>query len=353
MVGILRGKLFNVQPRLPKLPIAVCLLSMSLFCSVENVAGHQDEPDEVTLEDYTHLIHRYRQGDCRDASRSLSRWDKEQIREAVHESRKERLDSGQIKAAALLHTEIVLLKFDDSDFHLNHARTWIRELDPPDREDFERRWLLMLGYFHMQSFGSGDTTAIHAARKSFPNDVELHTAFGMLSEASGWMERDASAFGIAETQYRIALETEPDHAEALIRLGRVLALTGQAEEAFDYLTRGLEGAPDPPVRLAGLLSLGEVHLGRGELAEAIQTFRRARALDPTCQTSVMALAMALHKAGDAQGSRRIIRDYLMPESEPPTSPATSGKHDLWWRYLLGNADRYETLLAELREETRL
>ncbi len=342
-----------MRPNSPKLSIAVCSLCMILLCAYENVAGYQDEPAEITLEDYTRLIHRYRRGEHGDAARALARWNREQVNATVLEFRKRRLDAGQVKTAALLHTEIILLKLDESDFHLNHTRTWIRELEPPEREIFERRWLLMLGYFYMQSFGSGDTAAVQAAKKAFPDDAELHIAFGSLSETQGWMEHDDDALYIAETQFRIALDAEPDHPEALIRLGRVLTLTGHEKEALDLLARGLEKTLDARLKLAGLLSVGESRLRRGEIAEAIQAFRAALELDPACQTSVMALAMALHKAGDTQGSNLVIHEYFLPEENRSSSRASSGAHDLWWRYLLGNADRFESLLAELREETRL
>jgi tetratricopeptide (TPR) repeat protein len=211
----------------------------------------------------------------------------------------------------------------------------------------------MLGYFYFQSIGTEDMTAIAEAKKSFPDDVALHIAFGSLSETSGWMRHDADALDIAEIQYRIVLDADPDHTEALIRLGRVLTLTGQTKEAFDILSRGLETARDPKLQLAGLLSLGEVLLERGELDEAIETFRTALSLDPICQTSVMALAMALHKTGDTQGSRQVVHEYLLPETKRSPSRASSGKQDLWWRYLLSNADHYESLREELREEIRL
>lgn len=342
-----------MQSRRPELRIAVYWLLMSLWCSFGPTVGHQDAVDDVTPKGYSNLIDRYRRGEQREAARSLSRWSREQVNAASVEFRQGRLDPGQIKAAALLHTEIVLLKIDDSDFHLKHVRVWVRELDAPDREDFERRWLLMLAYFYMQSFGSGDMSAIQGANKAFPDDVELHIALGVLNEKSGWMGHDDDALGMAEAQYRIVLDADPDNAEALIRLGRVLTLKGQEKQAHDLLARGLERTQDARLQLAGLLSLGEVHLQRGEFAEAVQSTRAALALDPACQTSVIALAMALHKAGDSQDSRQVIQEHFVSNEMRPPSRASSQEDDLWWRYLYGNADRFESLLAELREETLL
>ena len=342
-----------VRSRRPRLRIAIYCLWMSLWSSFGATDGRQDLTHDVTVKDYSDLIDRYRRGEHRDASRTLADWNREQVDEAGLEFRKRRPDPEQIKAAALLHTEIILLKLDEYDTHLNHARIWIRELDPPTRENFERRWLLVLGYFYMKSFGSGDTSAVQEAQKAFLGDVALHITFGALSEASGWMGHDDDALGMAETQYRIVLDAEPDHAEALIRLGRILALTGQDKEACDHLRRGLERTQDATLRLAGLLSLGEVHLERGETAEAVQSFRAALALDPTCQTSVMALAMALHKTGDSEGSRRVIHEHFLPKKRRPSSSTSSGEFDLWWRYLLDKGERFESLLQELREEIQL
>ena len=342
-----------MRSRRPRHRIGVYWVWMSLWCSFGTSSGHQDLTHDITPKSYTDLVDRYRRGEHRDASRELASWDREQVDAAGLEFRQRRPDPGQIKAAALLHTEIILLRLDDYDSHLNQARIWIRELDPPAREDFERRWLLMLGYFYMKSFGSGDTSAIQEAQKAFLDDVELHITFGALSETSGWMGHDDEALGMAETQYRIVLDAEPDQAEALIRLGRILTLTGQDKEAYDRLKRGLERTQDARLQLAGLLSVGEVHLKRGETAQAVQSFRAALALDPTCQTSVMALAMALHKTGDSQGSRRVIHEHFLPEKRQPSSSTSSGVFDLWWRYLLDKGDRFESLLAELREETRL
>lgn len=348
-----REERFFGWSRRPRHRIAIYWLWMSLWCSFGVTVGRQGLTHDVTLEDYTELILRYRRGDHRDASRALANWNREQVDAAGLEFRQKRPDPGQIKAAALLHTEIILLRLDDYDFHLNHARIWIRELAPPAREAFERRWLLMLGYFYMKSFGSGDTSAIQEAQKAFLDDVELHITFGALNETSGWMGHDDDALGMAETQYRIVLDAEPDHAEALIRLGRILALTGQDKDAYDRLKRGLERTQDARLQLAGLLSLGEVHLERGETAEAVQSFRAALALDPACQTSVMALAIALHKTGDSRGSRRVIHEYFLPKKRQPSSSTSSREFNLWWRYLLDKGDCFESLLAELRKETRL
>ena len=169
------------------------------MCSFENLAGNQIEPDEVSVEDYTNLIRRYRLGEHGDASRTLSRWNRVQVNAVTSEFRKGRPDPVQIKAAAMLHTEVVLRKLDASGFHLNHTKSWVRELEPPERENFEPRWLRMLGYFYFQSLGSEDMTAIAEAKESFPDDVALHLAFGNLCETSGWMRRDADAPLILKT----------------------------------------------------------------------------------------------------------------------------------------------------------
>ncbi len=134
------------------------------------------------------------------------------------------------------------------------------------------------------------------------------TAFGMLLDSAGGMERDAcraylraleinrddpmtwAALGStlddldelpdAEAAYRQALAHRPDHQIARHGLARLLRrMDGRREEALDILRRLLREEPDaaPAWDLLGAIMEEDV----GDLEEAETAYRRSIAIDPT------------------------------------------------------------------------
>jgi hypothetical protein len=71
-----------------------------------------------------------------------------------------------------------------------------------------------------------------------------------------------------------------------------------------------------------------------------------------CQSAVVALALALHKAGDPEASLEVIERYFKALPRRRESTSSSEERDLWWRYVLGHSDEYGFLLLELRREVK-
>jgi predicted O-linked N-acetylglucosamine transferase (SPINDLY family) len=87
----------------------------------------------------------------------------------------------------------------------------------------------------------------------------------------------AGRLDLAELVYRRILEAEPDHADALHRLGVLVGQTGRFSAAIELIERaiGLRGTD-----AAFHNNLGEAHRRLGKIGEAIACYRRALNLKP-------------------------------------------------------------------------
>jgi Tfp pilus assembly protein PilF len=95
--------------------------------------------------------------------------------------------------------------------------------------------------------------------------------------------------------------------------------------------------------LLARLFLGQVHEDAGRLEQATGEYRRALAVDPNAQSAAVALSHALRKAGDGEGSRRVLLDAL----------AHAGRRtqaDVFWNYFTSNALGFAAELDGLRRE---
>jgi tetratricopeptide (TPR) repeat protein len=314
----------------------------------------QTTPAGFTIEDYADRVHDYLQGNYLKASRSLATIPREQVEIAADEYRERWLVDAQIKAAALLHAEILFYSYSlDTSFHIQMALKWIDKLDTNQRSSFERRWFFVMAYYYMRMLYSWETRPLlEAALAAFPDDVEFLLALGASSEAVGWMQEDARLLADAEIQYRRILELEPDHLEAHLRLGRVLKLQGRSKEAVPELAGCIDRCREPKLQLTGLLTLGDIHKEQGEFAEAIRYYRAAQAVNPEGQSAVIALGYALHRSGDVAGSFELIHGFFGQGAKGGRvgGPVRLERQDMWWQYILGGSDRFDPLLRELRSE---
>jgi len=300
---------------------------------------------DLVAEDYADLVHRCMKGEFRGAVRVLSRAPREDIVRAVEDYGGRWLTEPQIRAAALLHTEAILLGTGDFRLHVEAARRWMGKAKASERKDFERRWFLLLAYYFMGSVQTSEARAVlESAILEFPRDGELRLALGTVYETAAWIEDNAAFLNNAEQQLRAVVAAEPDSEEARLRLGRVLAMQNKVDEAMTELAWVLSRTEDTQFQLVAHLTIGAVRKEQGELDEAIESYRQATALDPACQVAAIALAHLLHAKGDPEGSLHLLEGFF------ERSEARSD--DLWFRYLLGHSDRYENLHRDLRAEVR-
>jgi tetratricopeptide (TPR) repeat protein len=305
---------------------------------------------ELTTATYAELVLRYSLGEFVDAARDLAKASETDIESAAIAYRQRPITDTNIKAAIMLHTEILMRTSVETPFHMRMARDWMGELPSSRHRSFEQLWYLTLCSHYVRALSPAAESTLVAAARAFPDNPEIRMALGSYYEMAGWWQKDRSFLKEAESAYRRLLETQPDTAEVVVRLGRVLALMGQETEALALLKRGLEITDEPRLELAAHLSLGDLYRKREELSRAIESYETALDLDFRCQVAMVALALALHRAGDADGSLEVIKDYLRAEevSRPTVIALFRKEHDLWWRYVLGNSDRFDSHRARLR-----
>jgi tetratricopeptide (TPR) repeat protein len=117
-----------------------------------------------------------------------------------------------------------------------------------------------------------DSPRIHELRRRVQQDP-ASLAFAPLAEELRRAGRAQEAVTICQN----GLSHHPEYVSARATLGRALLDLGLPDEAFLELTAVLHAAPE---NLAALRGLADVHQRRGEIAEALSTFRRAHALAP-------------------------------------------------------------------------
>jgi cytochrome c-type biogenesis protein CcmH/NrfG len=204
----------------------------------------------------------------------------------------------------------------------------------------------------MRTLSGVAQSALEAAVEAFPKDPELLLALATFYETSGWMQKNGKIISKAESHYRKVLEIEPDSQEAMVRLGRTLALTGRESEALTVLKQGLERTDVPWLEMVVHMTLGDIHRKQGHLPEAVQSYRIAQRMDPSCQSAAVALAFALHQSGDRDGSLEVLQEFFKyaETARPRASGIVVEEQDLWWRYVLGDPERYRSLRERLRAE---
>lgn len=334
-----------MPPPLPRVGILLCLLACSTFAAV----GESQEA--FNAEDYAKIVADYMEGNYRSAALTLARVPTREVEAAVDAYRETVIHESDVKAALLLHTEVVLWTDRDEPFHIRNARAWMRELDAYRRRSFEKNWFLVLGYFYMMALDLEAEPTLEAAASVFPKDVEVLLALGTWKETTGWMRRDEDLLEEAEAVYRDVLQHEPELPEAMVRTGRVLGLLYREEEALRYLKRGLNASREPVIRFAAHLMFGDIYRRREERVKAIECYRAAVEMDPGCQAAVVALSHALHDSGDVVHAYEIVHAFFTEKSATTLEVSGGEKdRDLWWRYALGHSHRLNALLTELRKE---
>jgi tetratricopeptide (TPR) repeat protein len=329
----------------PRAGVLLCLLIYPVYAAAGESQG------TFSADDYAKIVADYMEGNYRDAVFALARVPTREQESAIETYREIVLRESHVKAALLLHTEVVMWTDRDEPFHIRSARGWMRELDAYGRRSFEKNWFLVLGYFYMRALDLEAEPTLEAAASVFPNDIDILLALGTWKETAGWMQHDEDLLQEAKDIYGGILQEEPETVEVVIRMGRVLELLDQAEEALRYLEKGLDANRDPALRFAALMTSGDIYRKRGDLAKAIERYQAAVDLDPQCQSAVVALSHALHESGDVGRAYEIVHAFFV-EKSPTTKSTRWEDYDLWWRYSLGHSYRLNDLLVELRKEVQ-
>jgi hypothetical protein len=286
----------------------------------------------------------------------------------------ERFDAMALAAAVMLHTDSVVYVRMPAG-HLEIARRLLAVIDDASLpEHFRQRWYLAVaGYLQGEGGGALPQAVAHSdeAVGRFPTDSEILTAAGALQEFiaspavdlsppprsqrvgpvdNDWapppvlVRRKRDGLKLAEAFYRKALTSDPTFAEAHLRLGRVLHLSGRLDAALEEF-RLAATAGDTRIRYLASLFTGAVREANGQWAEAIAVYRKAAGQCPGCPSAAIALSHALYRNGQRDGATLSI-DAALAGTEVDL------RADPWWSYPFGPFWQRDDLLAALRKAVR-
>lgn len=130
------------------------------------------------------------------------------------------------------------------------------------------------------------------------------------ADAEGWfdlgLELERAAPAEAEEAYRRALQINPDLAEALVNLGRLLQSQGRLHEAEDLYRRARTAQPDLAV---AIFNLGTVLDEQERHHEALEAYRAAIEVAPDFADAHYNLSGLYERDGNAVAAFRHLRRY--------------------------------------------
>jgi tetratricopeptide (TPR) repeat protein len=209
----------------------------------------------------------------------------------------------------------------------------------------------------------GDLPQIQAplarAQQRFPQDPLVALALGALDEAHAapnalveasagrqgslekWRQEERDfRLGQALAAYRQAIALDPTLAEAHLRLGHVLLLTGRTDDADAAFARASAETGDTRWRYLAELLRADAADARGDRAAARQRYQAALEAWPGAQSPVLALSRLDASAGDWPAAQTRLAAF---------GPHAGGRpEDPWWAYGFGQAWRIDAGLATLR-----
>jgi len=206
----------------------------------------------------------------------------------------------------------------------------------------------------------------------FPDDPELQTALGSMIETvaslrtydlppgspeaitaktGGYASERGGHGGMlpgaslvqAEAHYEQALLSDPRLDEARLRLAHVRLLLGRTEDALRDLERVASEAGQPRQRYLAWLFTGYGRQRQGDVGGAVAAYRACVAHEPRTQTALLALGRSLDRLGDKAGAQEAFA----------SASAVGAPFDPWWSYGAGQPERFDELVARLRELVKM
>lgn len=148
---------------------------------------------------------------------------------------------------------------------------------------------------------------LNEAVKQYPQDVDLRYSRALAAER-------VDLINVLESDLKLVLEKEPNHAHALNALGYTLAdRTNRYEEAYRYVSKAYELEPNDP---AIIDSMGWVYYRLGDYDKAIKYLTRANEILRDGEVAAH-LGEVLWVSGDREAARALWQEALQayPDSK--------------------------------------
>ena len=242
--------------------------------------------------------------------------------------------------------------------HWRFARTLLARVEPnPAKDATVHAWYCAVAaYLQGQREHAVAFQHLEDARRFIRADPQVWFHSGVLHETFASPSLQVAARGgrgtairprrveldEAARYFRLVVRAQPKHAEARLRLGRVLHLLGRHDEAVTELRAVSDATQEPLLAYYAELFLGGALEALGRLAEARACFERAAVLRPDAQSPLLALSQLARQSGERAEAVRFIEQVMAL----PASP--NQRYDPLWDYDLAAARHVERQFAELR-----
>ena len=158
---------------------------------------------------------------------------------------------------------------------------------------------------------------------------EMHNNMGRVHLRNGQLDK-------ARSEFRKALELDPQNADALLNLASIQAAEGRNADAELLIKRALQVNPDS---IGALSQLAELERDRGNLDEAIRLFEIAMEIDDSLPFLYQGYGDVLQRAGRLEGAEEAFQMVL--QLDPDSFKA---HYNLGVTY--GNQRRIDDAVAE-------
>jgi VWFA-related protein len=291
-------------------------------------------PSRPDLAIYLELIEAFLAGDVERAASGVMEWRAQDLQKLAASLPPE--DKARRRAALDLHTALALRLWSnargpEADAQVAIGRAVLGKGSPPE---LHRDWLLTLGDYHLAAASPARALSFfEECARLFPDAAEAWLGAGMCHELTafpdgfGFASQPAQdAARRAERSFREAVRLDPRLAEARLRRGRVLGLTGAFDEAEKELAAAVEASAEASLTSLAQVFWGGLRDGRGDLPGAVSHYEAALAADGESQTAAFALSEALHRAGRHRRAALCLSGALMAPPRSEISP--------WYAYHL-------------------
>ncbi len=141
--------------------------------------------------------------------------------------------------------------------------------------------------------------------------------------ASAHVEEDNMPDSVAEMEYRILLEFEPDNYNIRLKLGMILFRGKKYNEAADEFNYIINNDPD---NSEALISLGRVNTQLEKYHSAVESLQKALAIAPDDMHTYYFLGQALELLGNISEAETVYQKGLARKIPPGNKHAEEERH---------------------------